>query len=95
LLPGAGHVCTSIATVSITSSPDPTASGAMNSQNGISMIGVWLFRLREIVTTEATHRMPNTTTPQSSISSCSSQRGFGGTRTWNSSMRICPPCSVT
>ena len=69
-----------ITSVSTTRRADPSASGAMNSQNGISMIGVWLSRLREIVTTEATHRMPNTTTPQSSIRSCSSQRGLGGTR---------------
>ena len=29
------------------------------------------------------------------MNSCRYQRGLGGSRPWNSSIRICPPCSVT
>src|SRR6185503_1341130 len=89
------HVCTSMASVSTTSSSEPTTRGAKNSQNGISSTGVTLFRLRVTVTTEATNRTPNTAMPDTSISSCRIQRGFGGRRNWNSSMRICPPSRVT
>src|SRR5688572_28455549 len=84
-----------MASVSTTSSSEPTSSGAKKSQNGISSTGVTLFRLRVIVTTEATNSTPNTATPLTSIASCRIQRGFGGSRNWNSSMRIWPPSRVT
>ena len=84
-----------MASVSTTSSSEPSTSGAKNSQNGISSTGVTLFRLRVTVTTEATNRTPNTAMPEISITSCRIQRGFGGRRNWNSSMRICPPSRVT
>src|SRR5688500_11258529 len=89
------QVCTSMASVSTTSSSEPSTSGAKNSRNGISSTGVTLFRLRVIVTTEAKNSTPNTATPLTSIASCRIQRGFGGRRNWNSSMRIWPPSCVT
>src|SRR5687768_3821293 len=89
------QVCTSMASVSTTSSSEPSTSGAKNSRNGISSTGVTLFRLRVTVTTEATNSTPNTATPLTSIASCRIQRGFGGRRNWNSSMRIWPPWCVT
>src|SRR5688572_4304052 len=84
-----------MASVSTTSSSEPSTSGAKNSRNGISSTGVTLFRLRVTVTTEATNSTPNTATPLTSIASCRIQRGFGGSRNWNSSMRIWPPARVT
>src|SRR5688500_3274463 len=89
------QVCTSMASVSTTKSSEPSTSGAKNSRNGISSTGVTLFRLRVTVTTEATNSTPNTATPLTSIASCRIQRGFGGRRNWNSSIRIWPPSCVT
>src|SRR5688572_31774390 len=84
-----------MASVSTTSSSEPSTSGAKNSRNGISSTGVTLFRLRVTVTTEAAKSTPNTATPLTSIVNCRIQRGFGGRRDWNSSMRIWPPARVT
>ena len=51
---------------SITSSAAPTASGAMNSQNGISSVAVWLFRLlRDRDDRGVGDSKPNTPTPAS------------------------------
>ena len=70
----------------------PTASGPMNSQNGISSVAVWLLRLLRDrdhagdATARRTSRRRRARSP-----SCSSQRGRGGSSAWNSSIRICPP----
>src|SRR3954462_11419942 len=91
----ARQVWTSAASVSTTRSSDPSTSGAKKTQNGISRIGVTLFRLRATVTTEATKRTPKNATPEASMPSCSHQRGRAGTSAWNSSIRIWPPSRVT
>ena len=67
----------------------------MNSQNGISSVAVWFCRLLPMVTMAATNSTLNITIPASSMPSCRNHRGRGGSSTWNSSIRICPPCSVT
>ena len=91
----ARQVWASIAAVSTTRRAEPTASGPMNSQNGISSVAVWLSRLLRIETSEAAKISPNRRMPATSIASCSSQRGRGGMRAWNSSILTCPPSAVT